>query len=71
MSAALDLRPWIGNEVYVPLKSLQSSARTKTLEGMPLTVQTDGSEKKGTTAIGFVIHDVTSSELVLCGDVDF
>ena len=37
----LDLGSRIGIEVGVSLKPLCSSARTKSFEGMPLTVQTD------------------------------
>ena len=43
----------------------------KVFERTPMSINTDGSEEKGTTAIGFVIYDVTGEELVRKGDVDF
>ena len=36
-----------------------------------MSINTDGNEEKGTTAIGFVIYDVNGEELVCKGDIDF
>ena len=69
--AALDLGAHLGKEKDILLKPLRSSARMKVFEGTPMSINTDGSEEKGTTAIGFVIYDVTGEELVRKGDVDF
>ena len=66
--AALDLGAHLGKEKDILLKPLRNSARTK---GIPMSINIDSSEEKGTTAIGFVIYDVTGEELVRKGDVDF
>ena len=71
MSAILDLVLCVGNEVDILLKLLNSSARTKIVQGMPLTVQTNNSEEKKTTKIGFVIYNITSSKLIHCRYVNF
>ena len=66
----LNLGPCISDEVDILLKPLYYSAITKTLKGIPLMVQTEGSEKKGMTAISFIIYDITSSKLGCHGDLD-
>ena len=58
VAAALDLGVHLVEEKDIPLKPLRSSARTKVFEGTPMSINTDGSEEKGTTAIRFVIYDV-------------
>ena len=45
-------------EADIPLKPLRSSAQMKVFKETPMSINTDGSEDKGTTAIGFVICDV-------------
>ena len=71
MSAALDVRPHIGDKAYVLLKPLHSSAKIKILKRTLLTVQNNVSEKNGMNAISFVIHGVTGSKLVHHGNIDF
>ena len=71
VALTLDLGAHLGEETDIPLKPLRSSARTKVFEGTPMRINTDGSEEKKTTAIGFVIYDVNEEELVRKGDVDF
>ena len=71
VAAMLDLGVHLGEETDIPLKSLRNNARTKVFEGTPMSINTDGSEEKGTTAIGFVIYDGNGEELVHKGDVDF
>ena len=71
VAAALDLSGHLGEEADMPLKPLQSSARMKVFERAPMSINTDGSKDKGTTAIGFIIYDVNGEELVGKGDVDF
>ena len=68
--AALDLGAHLGKEKNILLKPLRSSARMKVFEGTPMSINTDGSEEKGTTAIGFIIYDVNGEELVHKGDVN-
>ena len=36
-----------------------------------MSINTDGSEEKGTTEIGFIIYDVNGEELVHKGDINF
>ena len=69
--AALDLGAHLGEEKDIPLKPLRSNARMKAFEGIPMSINIDGSEKKVTTAIGFVIYNVTGEELVRKGDINF
>ena len=71
MSTVLDLGLHIGDKADVPIKPHISSARNKTFEGIPLTVQTDWSGERGMMAIGFVIYDINGSGLVRKGDVDY
>ena len=51
-AAALDLGAHLGEKSDILLKPLQSSARMKVFEGTPMSINTDGSKDKGTTAIG-------------------
>ena len=67
--AALDLGAHLRKETDIPLKPLQSGAWMKVFEGTPMSINTGGSEEKGTIAIGFTIYDV--NELVHKGDVSF
>ena len=71
VAAALNLGAHLGEETDIPLKPLQSSAWTKVFEGTPMSINTDGSEEKGTIATRFIIYDVNGEELVHEGDVDF
>ena len=43
----------------------------KVFKGTPMSITIDGSEDKGTTAIGFFIYDVNGEELVRKGDINF
>ena len=71
MSTSLDLGPCIGGEADVQLKPMRISARSKTFEGMLLTIQTNRSDEKKMTGLAFVIYDATSSDLACHGDVGF
>ena len=70
VAAALDLGVHLGEETDILLKPLRSSARTKVFEGTPLSINTDGSEEKITTLIGFIIYDVNGEELMHKGDAN-
>ena len=69
--AALDLGMHLREEADMLLKPLQSSAQMKVFEGIPMSINTDGSEEKGTIAIRFIIYDVDGEELVHKGNTDF
>ena len=71
VAAALDLGVHLEKEKDILLKPLRSSAQTKVFDGTPMSINTDGSEEKVATAIGFVIYDVNGEELVRKGEVDF
>ena len=60
VAAALDLGAYHREEADIPLKPLQSTAQIKVFEGTPMSINIDSSEEKGTTAIGFIIYDVTA-----------